>query len=75
MTLPEALRRAIAIVREEGRAAYLEASQSRYRMVPSDLPGGFSLHLSTRYDGAWVDWILVDHFDVSDILLDKWKVV
>jgi len=36
---------------------------------------GYSLYMSTRYNGAWADWIEVDHFDVSDILLDKWRVV
>jgi len=69
VTLPDALRRALGIVRDEGRAAYLEASQSRYRLIPSSGAQGYSLHMSTRYNGAWADWIEVDHFDVSDILL------
>jgi len=34
VNLPAALRKALAVVRDEKRAAYLQSSSSRYRLIP-----------------------------------------
>ena len=75
MNLPSALRKALAIVRDEKRAAYLEATSCRYRIVPSDHPRGYTMLMSVRYNDEWQPWGEVGHFDVGDILYDKWRLV
>ncbi len=73
--LPVALRKALRIVQDEKRAAYLEAASSRYRLIPSARhPRGYTICLSVRYDDDWQPWGEVDHFGVDDILCVKWKV-
>lgn len=76
MTLPAALRNALAVVRVSRRAVYLEAATSRYRLIPDEArSSGYVIELSVRYDGQWQPWGEVDHFGVDDILYDKWRVV
>ena len=76
MTLRDALRKAIAIVRDETRAAYLEAGSSRYRLIPDEQhPNGYTIHLSIRYNDEWQPWGQVGKFGVDDVLCDKWLVV
>jgi hypothetical protein len=74
MTLPMALAKAISRVRDQRAAAYLQASTSRYRLIPSEHSRGYTIFLSVRYNNAWQPWIEVDHFGVDDILCDKWQV-
>lgn len=74
MNLPTALRKALAIVRNDKRSAYLQGPGDRYRLLPDAKPRGYTLHLSVRYCNAWQPWGEVDHFDVEDILNDKWNV-
>ena len=75
MMLPLALKKALAIVRDR-RVAYLQASTSRYRLVPSvDQPHGYVINLSIRYNDEWQPWGTVEGFGVDDILCDKWMVV
>ncbi len=74
MTLPLALKKALAIVRDR-RAAYLQASSSRYRLIPGgDHPRGYVINLSIRYNDEWQPWGAVEGFGVDDILCDKWTV-
>jgi hypothetical protein len=76
VTLPAALRSALAVVRISRRAVYLEAATSRYRLIPDDArPCGYAISLSVLYDDQWQPWGEVDHFGVDDILYDKWRVV
>ena len=76
MNLPMALKKALAIVRRDMRAAYLQSASSRYRLVPStDHSRGYRLSLSIRYNNAWQPWGDVDHFGIDDILYDKWQLV
>lgn len=76
MTLPEALRRALTILREEKRGVVLATSQCKYRLAPSDQHPrrGYLMWLSVRYDDEWQPWSTVENFDVDDILTDKWSV-
>jgi hypothetical protein len=75
VTLPVALRKALAIVRDQRRAAYLQAAGSRYRLIPSDQkPCGYTINLSVRYNKEWQPWGEVGAFGVDDILCDKWSV-
>lgn len=73
MTLPIALGKAIAIVRGK-RVAYLQAATSRYRLVPSDRPRGYTIYLSVRYNNEWQPWGEVESFGVDDILCNKWAL-
>jgi len=72
VNLPSVLRKALAIVRDEKRAAYLEAASCRYRLVPSDHSRGYTMLMSVRYNDEWQPWGEADHFGVDDILFDKW---
>jgi len=74
VSLTHALRKALAIERDQGAAAYLQAATSCYRLVPSDHTRGYTIYLSVRYNGQWQPWGEVDHFGVDDILCDKWEV-
>jgi hypothetical protein len=75
MTLPEALRRALAILRKEKRGVLLTTSQCRYRLAPSgEHPRGYLISLSIRYNSEWQPWGTVANFDVDDIITDKWSV-
>ena len=75
MTLPEALRRALTILREEKRGVVLTTSRCKYRLAPSDQhPRGYLMSLSVRYNDEWQPWGTVGNFDVDDILTDKWSV-
>jgi hypothetical protein len=76
VTLVVALKKALAIVRCDNRAAYLQSWSSRYRLVPSvDHSRGYLMSLSVRYNNEWQPWSEVDHFGIDDILYDKWQVM
>ena len=74
VTLPVALKKALSRVREQRAAAYLQSAVSRYRLIPSDHPRGYTIYLSIRYNREWQPWGEVDYFGVDDILLDKWQL-
>jgi len=75
MTLPLALKRALAIVSCQ-RVAYLQAGGSRYRLIPSEGHSrGYAICLSVRYNDEWQPWGDVTGFGVDDVLCDKWAVV
>lgn len=75
MNLPAALRKALTILRDQKRGVLLTTSRCRYRLAPSDQqPRGYEMWLSVRYNGEWQPWGTVGHFDVDDILTDKWSV-
>jgi hypothetical protein len=75
MTLPEALRKAFVILREEDRAVLLTMPRCKYRLAPNDRPPrGYLIWRSVHYNDAWQPWSVVENFDVDDILTDKWSI-
>ena len=75
MTLPEALRKALAILRKDSRGVLLTTSRCRYRLAPSSQHArGYLITLSVYYNGEWQPWDTVESFNVDDILTDKWSV-
>jgi len=75
VTLPDALRKALSIVRVEKRGVLLTTSRCRYRLEPSNQhPRGYLIWLSAHYNGEWQPWATVGNFDVEDVLIDKWSV-
>jgi len=63
MNFSIALRKAIGVVRDGKRAAYLQSASSRYRLIPdAQHSRGYTIHLSIRYDREWQPWGEVDHF-------------
>ncbi len=75
MTLPQALRKALDLLRKERRTVVLATSKCRYRLVPTDWhQRGFLILLSVHYNDEWQPWSTVGNFDIDDILTDKWRV-
>lgn len=75
MTLRDALRKALTIVREQRRGVLLATSQCQYRLAPSEQPSrSYLLSRSVRYNNEWQPWSTVDGFDADDVLTDKWSI-